>query len=73
MDKRTQETRILEMLRRGDRLTAYTVFVRVGSLRLGARIYDLRRKGYRIERRMVKTAGGAHVAEYSIDRKREKV
>jgi hypothetical protein len=69
MTTATQETRILEMLRRGDRLTAYTVFLRVGSMRLGARIYDLKRKGYKIEKRIVKTQGGAHVAEYSIDRK----
>jgi hypothetical protein len=69
MTAATQEARILEMLRRGDRLTAYTVFLRVGSMRLGARIYDLKRKGHKIEKRIVKVQSGAHVAEYWLDRK----
>jgi hypothetical protein len=70
MTAATQEARILEMLRRGDRLTAYTVFLRVGSMRLGARIYDLKRKGHKIEKRIVKVQSGAHVAEYWMEGKK---
>jgi hypothetical protein len=69
MTKQTQEARILEMMRRGDRITAYTVFLRCGSMRLGARVYDLKRKGYAINKRMVKTQSGAYVAEYWMEGK----
>ena len=65
----TQESRILSALEQGYRLTPLVALRRFGCLRLGARIYDLKRKGYRIEKRMVKTPSGAHVAEYWIDRK----
>ena len=68
MTKQTQEARILEALRNGERITAYKVFLRCGSMRLGARIYDLKRKGYKIESRMIKTSSGAHVAEYWMDK-----
>jgi hypothetical protein len=70
MQTATQEAHILEaMLIQGCRLTPLTAWRRYGCLRLGARIYDLKRKGFRINKRMVKTSGGAHVAEYWMDRK----
>jgi len=65
----TQESRILSALEQGYRLTPLVALRRFGCLRLGARIYDLKRKGYRIEKRMLKTPSGARVAEYWIDRK----
>jgi hypothetical protein len=68
MTKQTQEARILDALKNGERLTAYRVFLRCGSMRLGARVYDLKRKGYAIEKRMVKTQSGAYVAEYWMDK-----
>jgi hypothetical protein len=67
MTKQTQEARILEALRNGERITAYKVFLRYGSMRLGARIYDLKHKGYKIEKRMIKISSGAHVAEYWME------
>jgi len=69
MDKHTQESRILAWLKLGYHIKPRDVFVHFGCMRLSARIYDLRCKGYRIERAMVKLPSGAHVAEYWIDRK----
>jgi hypothetical protein len=67
MTKQTQEARILEALKNGERITAYKIFLRCGSMRLGARIYDLKRKGYKIEKRMINISSGAHVAEYWME------
>jgi Helix-turn-helix domain len=67
MTKSTQETHVLAALKQGYRLTPLIALRRFGTLRLGARIYDLKRKGYKIESRLVKV-GEAHVAEYWIDK-----
>jgi hypothetical protein len=68
MTKQTQEARILAELNAGYPLTPLQVWKRYGCLRLGARVYDLKRKGYAINKRMVKTRSGAYVAEYWMDR-----
>jgi hypothetical protein len=65
----TQESRILSALEQGQMISPLGAWRRFGCERLAARIYDLRRKGYRIERAMVKLPSGARVAEYWIDRK----
>ena len=64
----TQAERLLELLReRGAAgVTPLLALDRIGSFRLGARIYDLRAEGHTIERTMVRTAGGAHVAQYVL-------
>jgi hypothetical protein len=36
------------------------------ALRLGARIYDLKRQGFSIKSRMIKTSNGKRVSEYSL-------
>lgn len=66
MTKSTQEARILSELAAGYALTPLAAWRRFGCERLASRIYDLKRKGYRIDKRMVRTPGGAHVAEYSM-------
>lgn len=64
----TQEKAILRWLRSGNRITPLEALKRFGTLRLGARIYDLRRNGYNIKTDRVKTRGGAVVASYRLDR-----
>lgn len=49
MDKQTQESRILAALKAGQLLTPRSAFFYFDCFRLGARIYDLRRKGYTIQ------------------------
>lgn len=45
----TQEKMVLTALKDGWRLTPLVAWQRFGCFRLGARIYDLRRKGYTIQ------------------------
>jgi len=67
-EKATQAERLLELLReRGDAgVTPLLALDRIGSFRLGARIYDLKQAGHKIDRTMVATEGGAHVAKYVL-------
>lgn len=65
MQKQSQEKAILKHLKKGFVLTPLDALKRFGSFRLGARIYDLKRSGHSISKRMVKK-GGAYVAEYSM-------
>ena len=64
----TQTTDILALLRfRGERgLTALDAFGIVGSMRLAARIADLKADGYTITSTMETTPRGARVARYRI-------
>lgn len=68
-DTFTQEKMILAALQAGWRLTPLVAWRRFGCLRLGARIYDLKRAGYNIESRMVETARGSkkYVKEYWME------
>lgn len=65
-DTRTQAQLILARLKRGERLTPLDAQEDpdIRCMRLGARIYDLKREGHDIQSRMVKTPSGKHVAEY---------
>ena len=63
----SQECCILAYLRAGNALSPLDALSRFGCFRLGARIYDLRRAGYVIERRMIRTASGKTVAEYRME------
>jgi hypothetical protein len=72
MDKQTQEARILESLRHGEWLTPRSAVAKFDCVRLGARIYDLRRKGYVIQ--ADRALGKARYAIYYMrakDRKRK--
>ena len=66
----TQTALIEAALKAGERLTPLDALRRFGCFRLGARIWDLRQAGLRIERQIiaVETAAGdtAHVAEYRL-------
>lgn len=68
--QQTQNEQIRRHLKRGGAVTPLAALRRFGILRLGARIYDLRREGMSITRVMktVRTRGGdtARVAEYRL-------
>lgn len=61
----TQGNRILAALKRGDKLTPLDALKRFSCFRLGARIYELRQAGYRINAKLVKRSG-ARVAQYTL-------
>lgn len=60
----TQATAILTHLQSGKTLTPLEALDKFGCFRLGARIHELKRDGHDITKEMVKTPGGARVAEY---------
>ena len=62
----TQRRRILAHLEQGKPITPLEALKEYGSLRLGARIYDLRRDGYDIRTRMIEVAPNKQVAEYKL-------
>ncbi|HET6493903.1 MAG TPA: helix-turn-helix domain-containing protein [Thermoleophilia bacterium] len=63
-----QTLRTLAVLRnRGEEgMTALDALEWVGTQRLAARIDELRKEGHRIERDMIRTRNGAHVARYRL-------
>ncbi len=62
----SQERMILEALKKGESLTPLESLKRFGCLRLGARIWDLKRKGHDVKKSIVKTASGKRVAQYFL-------
>ena len=63
---RTQALEILRALQSGDKLTPLDALNRFGCLRLGARIYDLKKQGFSIKSKTVMTHTGKRVSEYSL-------
>ena len=64
VEKVSQESSILEYLKRHP-ITPLEALMKFGCLRLGARIYDLRRRGWRICTVMT-NINGARVAKYFL-------
>jgi len=63
----SQNLAILKHLkRRGSTITPLEALTKFGSFRLGARIYDLRRAGYVIERVWCLNAFGNRYAKYRL-------
>lgn len=62
----TQANQILGYLRDGNRVTAITALNLFGCFRLAARICELRKAGWAISERKIKTTTGKRVAEYSL-------
>lgn len=63
---KTQKALILKALQQGDRLTHFDAEKRFNCLRLGARIYDLKQQGHKIEKQMIVVPSGKCVAEYRL-------
>ena len=62
-----QSAQILKALKNGERLTHLDAEKRFNCLRLGARIYDLKHQGHKIERRMIVVPSGKRVAQYWLE------
>ena len=61
----TQNQAILEYLKLGKSITPMDALRKFGSMRLGARIYDLKQMGHAIEKRMVSN-GEKRFASYRM-------
>ena len=64
MSTKTQREVIAKYLKSGKSLTALEALRRFGSWRLGARVWELKRDGMPIVKRMVEVRGGKKVARY---------
>ena len=62
---KTQNKEILEYLRTGNTLTPIQALKKFNCFRLGARIYDLKEKGYSIQTKMI-SDGRKRFAEYKL-------
>lgn len=63
----TQNLALLGALKKGP-ITPGEALRRFGSMRLAARVWELKQLGYPIERRMRELPNGKKVAEYSLGR-----
>ena len=61
----SQDTAILNYLKKGKKLTPLQAVWRFNCLRLSARVYDLRRRGHNIVSKTIQVSG-KRVAEYSL-------
>ena len=70
MSADTHAEQVLRHLKAGKPITPVEALGKFGCFRLGARIYDLKQRGYRIDRQMVdvetRSGGIARVAEYRL-------
>ena len=66
MSPTTQCARILAHLRDGKRITGLEALGLYGCIHLPRRILDLRERGHRIEREMIRLPNGKRVAEYKM-------
>ena len=68
INKQKQNDRVLDYMKRFGTITALDALADLGVMRLASRISDLRRMGYKIERRMVERSNRwgetVRVAEY---------
>ncbi len=62
----SQAKQILKHLQEGNTITPLEALNKFGCFRLGARIWDLKKKGHRIEPRMIESEG-KHYAEYRLE------
>ena len=57
---------ILKALKKGRKLTPLDALTEWGCFRLGARIYDLKERGYNIITKMVTSSNGKRFAQYRL-------
>lgn len=65
-ESNSQSREILSALQSGEKLTPLDALNRFGCLRLGARIWDLRKKGFSIKSQIITTHTGKRVSQYSL-------
>lgn len=66
ISSKSQCEMILKALKAGEKLTHLDAEKRFQCLRLGARIYDLKKRGFDIETQMITVKSGKRVAQYSM-------
>lgn len=64
----SQTGRLLRAFRKGRHITPLVGLREFGTLRLGARVWDLKQAGHPIQKRMVEVNPGVRVAEYWLPR-----
>lgn len=64
----TQATEILRALKKGRRLTPLEALREFGCMRLGARVWELKRAGHSILSERIEVKPGTRVARYSMRR-----
>ena len=62
----SQNTKILAYLKKGNKITSFGGLQLFGTLRLGARIFELRNKCHAIKTEIIETKSGKKIAEYSL-------
>ena len=65
----TQANKILFHLKKGYSITPLEALKLFGSFRLGARIYELKKRGYLIQKKMIITNNKKYIAEYRLEEK----
>lgn len=65
-EKASHEQQILEYMKAGKAITPIEALRMFGCFRLGARIYDLKRRGAPVSRRLVTAPNGKRYAEYFL-------
>jgi hypothetical protein len=60
----TQTEEILECLKSGYKITPLEALNKFGCMRLGARIWDLKREGHPIKKKTLLLSNGKTVAQY---------
>jgi hypothetical protein len=68
---KSQNIKILNHLKSGKALTPLDALIEFSSFRLGARIYDLRSKGWPIHKDIIDIGENRRVARYSITAAKE--
>ena len=64
---RTQRELVRAVLEQGESLTSLEALRRFGIARLASRICELKKRGFPVRRRMLRTAKGANIAQYFLD------
>ena len=62
-----QTERILKYLQEGNSITPLEALKRFGSMRLGARIYELKQQNYHITTKII-SSNGKHYAKYTLEK-----
>lgn len=64
----SQTIKILNTLLSGESLTALDALGRFGTLRLAARINDIKKLGYDVKMKTIPTKSGKKVAQYTLEK-----
>ncbi len=66
--QRSQSENILRHLKSGKSITSLDALREFGCFRLGARIWEIKKSGLKVESKMIDVGNGKHVAEYSLSK-----